>query len=102
MSDDDPIARAKAIAARLASVVDGGAGGAGGEEALNGNDVVLGKRRDEYAELSDKKRAKITVPEDMERDLNISGILIGPKGSNLQAMQERTGARYVLYVLRSV
>ncbi len=95
MSDDDPVARAKAIAARLASVVEGG--GVGGEawDSGNGSDVVLGKRRDGCGELSDKKRAKITVPEDMERDLNISGILIGPKGSNLQAMQERTGARCV-------
>ncbi len=94
MSDNDPVARAKAIAARLASVVEGGGGG-GAWDSGNGNDAVLGKRRDGYGELNDKKRAKITVPEDMERDLNISGILIGPKGSNLQAMQERTGARCV-------
>ncbi len=89
MADDDPVARAKAIAARLASVVEGG----GAFDSGNGVDAVLGKRRDGYGELSHKKRAKITVPEDMERDLNISGILIGPKGSNLQALQERTGAR---------
>ncbi len=94
MSDDDPVARAKAIAARLASVVEGGGGG-GAWDSGNGGDLVLGKRRDAYAELSGKKRAKITVPEAMERDLNISGILIGPKGSNLQALQERTGARCV-------
>ncbi len=91
MADDDPVARAKAIAARLASVVEGGGGGA--FDSGNGNDAVLGKRRDGYGDLSGKKRSKITVPEDMERDLNISGILIGPKGSNLQALQERTGAR---------
>jgi far upstream element-binding protein len=87
-AEDDPVARAKAIAAKLAAGISGGGGG-------GGEDGVLGKRNVGGGDDA-RKRIKITVPEDMEREMNLSGILIGPKGSNLQALQERTGARVLL------
>ncbi|CAN0231228.1 unnamed protein product, partial [Phaeothamnion confervicola] len=42
-----------------------------------------------------KKQKKIYVP-DTPPDINFAGIIIGPRGSALKEMQERTGARIII------
>ena len=76
-SISDPAARARAIAARLASGI-AGAGGIGG----GGGGSMLGKRKaDDAFGWSNgeeaKKRRKIVLP--ANPDINYMGLLIGPK-----------------------
>jgi KH domain len=40
-----------------------------------------------------KKRAKISVPDTIDSTINIMGVLIGPKGATLKAMQDKSGAK---------
>jgi KH domain len=43
--------------------------------------------------VDNKKRAKISVPDTIDSTINIMGVLIGPKGATLKAMQDKSGAK---------
>jgi far upstream element-binding protein len=87
---NDPIAKAKAIAARLAA------------NAGLGGPSVLGKRKAEEGEFvwgrgnedMRKERKKIFLP--TNSDVNYIGLLIGPKGSTQKRMEQESGAK--LYI----
>ncbi|TYZ57701.1 hypothetical protein PybrP1_009244 [[Pythium] brassicae (nom. inval.)] len=94
MADMDPVARARAIAARLAAT------------AIPSD--ALGKRKSRWEEDEDggvrpapggfgeKKRKKVYIPVDKYPDINFMGLLIGPRGSNQKRMEDESGARILI------
>lgn len=83
MGDDDPIAKAKAIAARLANIT-------------STTSDLLGKRKfDGIADMGRKKK-KVYIPVDKFPNVNFIGLLIGPRGSNQKRMEELSGAKILV------
>ncbi|KAF0731732.1 hypothetical protein Ae201684P_005879 [Aphanomyces euteiches] len=87
MADNDPVAKARAIAARLAAVVP--------------DMSVLGKRKSRWEEdplsmMDGKKRKKVYIPVEKYPDINFLGLLIGPRGSNQKRMETLSGARILI------
>ncbi|KAG5190694.1 hypothetical protein JKP88DRAFT_266825, partial [Tribonema minus] len=108
-------ARAAAIAAKLSASLAGGGAPVGasmmsstpsfGLEAS----TELGKRKARWSEQVEapssygnggggagfgaSKRNKVPIPEHLARGGSIMGMLLGPKGSTIRAMQEKTGAK---------
>ncbi|CAM9255361.1 unnamed protein product, partial [Chrysoparadoxa australica] len=108
---EDPIAKAKAIAAKLALTMGGAAAAAGAP--AEGMDSELGKRKGRWGEetalptsvvllgveltliliriLTLTSRSKIEIPTDS--DINYMGVLIGPRGSTLKHLESQSGAK---------
>ncbi|KAF0689960.1 Aste57867_18604 [Aphanomyces stellatus] len=87
MADNDPVARARAIAARLAAAVP--------------DMSVLGKRKSRWEEgdptgMDGKKRKKVYIPVDKYPDINFMGLLIGPRGSNQKRMETLSGSKILI------
>uniref|UniRef100_K3X5D6 K Homology domain-containing protein n=1 Tax=Globisporangium ultimum (strain ATCC 200006 / CBS 805.95 / DAOM BR144) TaxID=431595 RepID=K3X5D6_GLOUD len=90
----DPVARARAIAARLAAT------------AIPSD--ALGKRKSRWEDDADggaarpapgfveKKRKKVYIPVDKYPDINFMGLLIGPRGSNQKRMEDESGAKILI------
>ncbi|KAG5175658.1 hypothetical protein JKP88DRAFT_337901 [Tribonema minus] len=87
MAEQDSIARARAVAASLENQL----AQSNGTEASE-----LGKRKERdtsNGEDPSRKKHKIVVPEEVKRACNIVGVLLGPKGSTLHALQDKSGAK---------
>ncbi|TMW61151.1 hypothetical protein Poli38472_013614 [Pythium oligandrum] len=90
MADNlDPVARARAIAARLAAAA-----------APQG---ALGKRKSRWEDdeagpssSGGKKQKKVYIPVDKYPDINFMGLLIGPRGSNQKRMEDESGAKILI------
>ncbi|OQS00054.1 hypothetical protein THRCLA_06271 [Thraustotheca clavata] len=87
MANNDPVARARAIAARLAMVVPS-------------DNTLLGKRKSPFNDdplfPDGKKRKKVYIPVDKYPDINFMGLLIGPRGSNQKRMEDLSGSRILI------
>mmetsp|Transcript_10458 Transcript_10458/g.15664 ORF Transcript_10458/g.15664 Transcript_10458/m.15664 type:complete len:497 (-) Transcript_10458:200-1690(-) len=81
MSTEDAKARAQAIAAKLTADLN----------LKSSNNYGMQNNYDAV-----KKKIKIPIPEHLFRETNILGMLIGPKGSTLRSLNERTGAKVVV------
>ncbi|OQR86849.1 hypothetical protein ACHHYP_09835 [Achlya hypogyna] len=87
MADNDPVAKARAIAARLGLTVPS-------------DNSVLGKRKsrfdDDPLHPDGRKRKKVYIPVDKYPDINFMGLLIGPRGSNQKRMEDLSGSRILI------
>nr|CCA26015.1 conserved hypothetical protein [Albugo laibachii Nc14] len=84
MAEMDPVARARAIAARLAATAI---------------PFELGKRKTRWGSedpTAEKKRKKVYIPVDKYPDINFMGLLIGPRGSNQKRMEDESGAKILI------
>eukprot|EP00611_Tribonema_gayanum_P018388 TRINITY_DN31492_c0_g1_i1.p1 TRINITY_DN31492_c0_g1~~TRINITY_DN31492_c0_g1_i1.p1 ORF type:complete len:376 (-),score=51.66 TRINITY_DN31492_c0_g1_i1:188-1288(-) len=108
-------ARAAAIAAKLSASLAGGGAPVGGSMMSSTPSfgleasTELGKRKGRWSEQVEapspygnggggagfgaSKRNKVPIPEHLARGGSIMGMLLGPKGSTIRAMQEKTGAK---------
>jgi len=91
---EEALAKAKAIAAKLALGVTG--------TTPTGE---LGKRKSRWDEdhsaimgagLGAMKKKKVYIPVNQHPDVNFLGLLIGPRGKTQKEMQERTGAKILV------
>ncbi|KAF1325595.1 Far upstream element binding protein 3, partial [Globisporangium splendens] len=122
MADMDPVARARAIAARLAAtaIPSDALGKRKSRWELSLYGVVKfetrktlrkreratpsnggGKASDGGAArpapgFVEKKRKKVYIPVDKYPDINFMGLLIGPRGSNQKRMEDESGAKILI------
>ncbi|ETV92722.1 hypothetical protein H310_13149 [Aphanomyces invadans] len=85
MADNDPVARARAIAARLSAVVP--------------DMSTHGKRKwdgDHGPGSMGKKLKKVYIPVEKYPDINFMGLLIGPRGSNQKRMETLSGSKILI------
>ncbi|GAB9471450.1 Splicing factor 1 [Globisporangium polare] len=94
MADMDPVARARAIAARLAATAI--PNDALGKRKSRWEDDVDGGARPAPGGFGEKKRKKVYIPVDQYPDINFMGLLIGPRGSNQKRMEDESGAKILI------
>ncbi|EQC41841.1 hypothetical protein SDRG_00700 [Saprolegnia diclina VS20] len=84
MADNDPVAKARAIAARLGLTVPS-------------DNSILGKRKNRFDDDMDgRKKKKVYIPVEKYPDINFMGLLIGPRGSNQKRMEDLSGSRILI------